>query len=345
MRRADRLFQVIQLMRRKRVVTAATLAAELEVSERTIYRDIRDLVLSGVPIEGEAGVGYMLRKGFDLPPLMFTAVEAIGLVMAVLEGHQLATDPTDLVGSALAKIVRVLPERVAEPVIGYCDVSLTLPRYTGQADPEVTARLIEACTAGRRLRVGYDNGRTVPRQMEVDPWTVLLRHSYWYLLCWSHTAGARRVLRIDRVVSIDSLVETFSPPKELDGLGTLEDHLSQGWRYEVDVLVEAPLEESRRFVPRSLANLEPIGGGETRLRATTDDPEWYARQLAALPFPWRVVASKELVEAVDGLARQLRRAAHSAGCAAASPRASRRRGRPKDADPPETLRVASVTNP
>ena len=75
MRRADRLFQIIQLLRRRRVTTASRLAEELEVSLRTIYRDIKDLILSGVPIEGEAGVGYALPRGFDLPPLMFTDAE------------------------------------------------------------------------------------------------------------------------------------------------------------------------------------------------------------------------------------------------------------------------------
>ncbi len=72
MRRADRLFQIIQFLRTRRVTTARRLAEELEVSERTVYRDIRDLMASGVPIDGEAGIGYALRRGFDLPPLMFT---------------------------------------------------------------------------------------------------------------------------------------------------------------------------------------------------------------------------------------------------------------------------------
>ena len=71
MRRADRLFEIIQHLRRRKLARAADLAESLEVSERTIYRDIRDLMASGVPIEGEAGVGYVLRDGFDLPPLMF----------------------------------------------------------------------------------------------------------------------------------------------------------------------------------------------------------------------------------------------------------------------------------
>jgi len=83
MRRADRLFQIVQLLRHRRVVTARALADELEVSERTIYRDIRDLMASGVPVEGEAGVGYILRGGYDLPPLMFNKQEIEALVLGV----------------------------------------------------------------------------------------------------------------------------------------------------------------------------------------------------------------------------------------------------------------------
>ena len=80
MRRADRLFQIVQYLRGGRLVTAAQLAGRLEVSERTVYRDIVDLKSTGVPIDGEAGVGYIMREGFDLPPLMFNRDEITALV-------------------------------------------------------------------------------------------------------------------------------------------------------------------------------------------------------------------------------------------------------------------------
>ncbi len=113
MRRADRLFQIIQLLRRRHVITAAAIAEELEVSERTVYRDIKDLVGSGVPIEGEAGVGYMLRQGFDLPPLMFTApeIEAMVLGARVVQSWgdaQLAR----AAGDALARVEAALPDKL-----------------------------------------------------------------------------------------------------------------------------------------------------------------------------------------------------------------------------------------
>src|SRR5688572_17137320 len=112
MRRADRLFQIVQHLRGGRLVTARALGERLEVSERTIYRDIADLVGCGVPIDGEAGVGYIMRSGFDLPPLMFTRSELAALTLGARfvkawsgAEHALAAE------EALVKIEAVLPER------------------------------------------------------------------------------------------------------------------------------------------------------------------------------------------------------------------------------------------
>ena len=117
MRRADRLFQIVQLLRGGRLVTARKLAEKLEVSERTIYRDVADLQVSGVPIDGEAGVGYVLRGGFDIPPLMFDRgeIEAIVLGTRMVEawgGEQLA----DSAREALKKIEAVLPADLRERI-------------------------------------------------------------------------------------------------------------------------------------------------------------------------------------------------------------------------------------
>ncbi|MBO0743165.1 MAG: HTH domain-containing protein, partial [Hyphomicrobiaceae bacterium] len=115
MRRADRLFEIIQFMRRQDLVRARDLSSALEVSERTIYRDIQDLVTSGVPIEGEAGVGYVLKAGFDLPPLMFREqeIEALVLGARIVQSWadpELATAATDVI----AKVEAVIPERLRD---------------------------------------------------------------------------------------------------------------------------------------------------------------------------------------------------------------------------------------
>src|SRR6188474_1950964 len=113
MRRADRLFEIIQLLRRKELLRARELGGALEVSERTIYRDIQDLIASGVPIAGEAGVGYVLKAGFDLPPLMFKEqeIEALVLGARIVESwadEELSTAASDVI----AKVQAVIPERL-----------------------------------------------------------------------------------------------------------------------------------------------------------------------------------------------------------------------------------------
>src|SRR5262247_3515554 len=107
-RRADRLFEIIQFMRRKDLVRARDLSEALAVSERTVYRDIQDLIASGVPIEGEAGVGYVLKPGFDLPPLMFSEqeIEALVLGARIVESW---SDPelARAAGNVIAKVEAV----------------------------------------------------------------------------------------------------------------------------------------------------------------------------------------------------------------------------------------------
>jgi predicted DNA-binding transcriptional regulator YafY len=154
------------------------------------------------------------------------------------------------------------------------------------------------------MRLSYRVGEGTS-EMDVEPWAVVLRHSHWYLLCWSRSRDARRVLRIDRVEDAWSLPETFTPPTGLDALAAIEEHFSQGWRYAVEVLVDAPPNWVRRWVSPSLARLEPADGDRTRMVASTEDPDWYARQLAAIPVSFRVVGSPELVTALRELGQRL----------------------------------------
>jgi predicted DNA-binding transcriptional regulator YafY len=113
MRRADRLFEIIQQLRRRPTMRARDLSAALEVSERTIYRDIQDLIASGVPIEGEAGVGYVLKAGFDMPPLMFKEQEIEALVLGARIVESWADEElAEAASAAIAKIEAVIPERL-----------------------------------------------------------------------------------------------------------------------------------------------------------------------------------------------------------------------------------------
>ena len=155
MRRADRLFKVIQLLRgRRRAVTASWLAEQLSVSERTIYRDVRDLIVAGTPIAGEAGVGYTIRRDYDLPPLMFDAEELEALVLgARLVG---AFGDKSLVGparSVISKVEAVLPPRLK---VGTRRPALYAPRTYGA---EIHAHALDtvraALTEKRKLKLRY----------------------------------------------------------------------------------------------------------------------------------------------------------------------------------------------
>src|SRR5712691_11593268 len=115
MRRADRLFQIIQLLRRRRTATTAThIAEKLGVSERTVYRDVRDLVLAGTPIDGEAGIGYRIRPGYDLPPLMFDRDEIQALVLGARIVRQFGDPALARASDAiLNKVAAVVPKDLA----------------------------------------------------------------------------------------------------------------------------------------------------------------------------------------------------------------------------------------
>jgi predicted DNA-binding transcriptional regulator YafY len=291
-------------------ITAQRLGELLGVTERAARRYVAILREAELPIESATGPsgGYRVGRGLRLPPLMFSAAEALGLVQAVLEGHRDAADPTELVGAALSKILRVLPRPVAEPLRAVRRDPGPPPEETRRVDAAVTGQLVEACTKARRVHLTYRLGPETERPMEVDPWAVVLRHSRWYLLGYSHTRQAVRALRADRITSVFTTSQAFTPPPDLDALRALEEHLSQGWRHPVEVLFRETFDDTARWVPRSLGHLEAAEGG-VLLRATTDSPDWYARQLAVTPLDFEVQGSPALVDATVALAERLSRSA------------------------------------
>ena len=119
------------------------------------------------------------------------------------------------------------------------------------------------------------------------------------------------MLRVDRVASAVVLDDGFDPPEDLDPIATIEEHLSTGWRYDVEVVVDAPPEQVATWLPRSLGRLEAIDADHTRLIATTDEPLWYARRLTAIEAPYRIVSPRELKDAAVELGRSLTRAGSS----------------------------------
>ncbi|WP_344220961.1 helix-turn-helix transcriptional regulator [Kribbella sancticallisti] len=301
----------LELIQNSPGITGERLGERLGVTDRAARRYVGILREVGLPIESTPGRygGYRVGRGFRLPPLMFSTAEALGLMMAALEGHHRAADPTDPAGSALDKIIRVLPTSVAEPAEAIRRLITPHPNAdSSYPDPEITAELVQACVNRHRLRIGYRRDEDLV--MEVDPWAISIRHGRWYLLCWSHTKDARRVLRVDRITTIDVLPDTFIPPEDLDPVRTILEHFSEGWKYQVEVLIEAPIADVEHWIARNLGRLEEVDATHTRLIGSTDEPEWYAYRIASIQARFQVVNPPELREAIHTLGKNLVRAAH-----------------------------------
>jgi predicted DNA-binding transcriptional regulator YafY len=201
MRRADRLFQIVQYLRGGRLVTAASLAERLEVSERTIYRDIADLQSTGVPIDGEAGIGYIMRSGFDLPPLMFTRNEIVALVTGARMVK--AWGGTAMIAAAeeaLVKIEAVLPEADRSRV---GDTKIFSPRMglAGQAR-ELIDRCEQAIDARQILALDYSDEDGASTKRNVQPLGLWFWGKVWTLVGWCELRDDFRMFRLDRIAEL-----------------------------------------------------------------------------------------------------------------------------------------------
>ena len=221
MRRADRLFLLIQQLHHERVVTARDLAESLAVSERTIYRDVQDLSLSGVPIEGEAGVGYRLLKGFHMPPLMFSEEELAALLLGV-RMVQAWTDKglARAALQAMRKIESVLPEQLKPEL---AREEMLVPDFgTSQEVAEHLGQLRSA--AKQQQKVGYDYTRQDGEHSSriVHPLGLFYWGKVWTLVAWCELREGFRHFRLDRIQNIAVLNERF---QSIPGR-TLQDYLS-----------------------------------------------------------------------------------------------------------------------
>lgn len=228
MRRADRLFQIVQFLRTRRVTTAAWLAERLEVSERTIYRDIKDLVTSGVDIEGEAGIGYVVRRGFNLPPLMFNEEEVSALVLGARMVKSCA-DPAlaTAAESVLSKIETVLPERMQNSL----DQTRLYAPFM-QIQPDTASHMATARIAANnqvKIQVIYGRADGEVSKRVIWPLALFFWGSVWTIGAWCELRNAFRVFRLDRIHKLIELDQGFASEKGktltdlMDGLKKYEN--------------------------------------------------------------------------------------------------------------------------
>ena len=214
MRRADRLFLLIQALRGRRAVTARHLAELLEVSERTVYRDVRDLELAGVPIEGEAGVGYVLRRGADIPPLMFTREELEALVVGARmveawTGRRISRAAQQ----ALTKIEAVLPEELKRRAERSRVFAPRVHRHIAVAGH--LDALHEAIESRQVVELDYRREDGQASQRAVRPLCLAFWGGVWTLGGWCELRTDFRNFRLDRITAFRALGRTFEETAEI----------------------------------------------------------------------------------------------------------------------------------
>jgi predicted DNA-binding transcriptional regulator YafY len=305
-----RALRALELLQAQPGITAGQLGAQLDVTERAARRYVAILREADIPVESTRGPygGYRVGRGARLPPLVFSAAEALGLVMAVLDGSHAAADADDLVGAALGKIIRALPENVGRPAATMREHACAAPdRGAVRPGTETTSALVAAVAAQRRVSIGYNSESGRQWAEDVDPWAVVVRHGRWYLLCHSHRARAVRAYRIDRIQSVAGGGEQFRVPTDVDYVDLLEQHLGAGWEFETKVVFDAPYDEVAQYVRPSMGRLNRTGdGARCVLTGTTSNPAMYAGEwLAAIPIPFHVVGGPELRAAVAAVTARL----------------------------------------
>jgi predicted DNA-binding transcriptional regulator YafY len=208
MRRADRLFRIVQHLRGRRLTTAAFLADRLGVSLRTVYRDVRDLSLSGVPVEGEAGVGYRLKAGFDVPPLMFNLNEiealAVGARMVEAWGGPVLAESAR---TAIEKIVAALP---ADRRLAVERTRLYAPGFHVDGKSMQRLEAVRDAIGGRRvLQLDYRDASGKPSGRAVWPLALYFWGGSWTLGAWCETREDFRNFRIDRIAGLEALERRY----------------------------------------------------------------------------------------------------------------------------------------
>jgi len=213
MTRTGRLFQLMDALRgSRRPVTAATLAERLGVSERTIYRDIQSLAQLGAPVEGSAGVGYLLRSGFFLPPLMFDADELEALVLgARWVRHQGDAGLSEAAKRALAKIATATPRDLRDHM---AETSLWVPVAPASAQPDAFVQPArEAIRRQCKLHIAYRDEQGTPSERLVWPFALAFFQERRVMAAWCELRDAIRHFRVDRIVHAELGSERYPTPR------------------------------------------------------------------------------------------------------------------------------------
>jgi predicted DNA-binding transcriptional regulator YafY len=295
---AARLLHLLSLFSARPRWTATELADRLDVTPRTVRRDIAELRDLGYPIESEAGRagGYQLGSHGKLPPLLLTDDEAVAVAVGLraTAAHGIA-DNDEAAVSAMTKLEQVLPPDLRVRVVALHDAAtLVHPEADVATDPTVLLTVAHACRTNERIRFTFRRGEEIESRRRVEPYGLVCVSRRWYMVAWDLDRQDWRTFRADRLSGVERTGHTFERRSEPDVQAMVLSAIAQ-FPYDVwaEVVLAMPYDDAAREVPRSVALLEPHPDGAL-LRIGADDLEWIARYLVRLGCDFTVAHPPEL---------------------------------------------------
>jgi predicted DNA-binding transcriptional regulator YafY len=316
---ASRLLELLSLLQGRRDWPGAELAERLEVSGRTIRRDIERLRALGYPVEslsGPAG-GYRLRAGTAMPPLLLDDDEAIAIAVGLRTAARASvTGIEETSVRALVKLEQVLPAHLRRRVSALASATIAPTTGGPTVDPQHLTVIAATCRDCEGLRFTYRSREGVETRREVEPHSLVNLGRRWYLVAWDRRRDAWRTFRVDRLDRPAAIGATFTarrlPAK--DAAAYVERSISGApSRFEARVTVHASAEEVASGMPRYWGTFQPIDAHRCEYRAGDDDLGWLAMRIAMLGFDVEVHEPPELIEHLRALAQRLGRATSPAG--------------------------------
>lgn len=338
-RPTTRVLAVLELLQSQSRLSGSALAKAVRVDGRTLRRYITILEELGIPITTDRGRhgGYSLVPGFKLPPMMFTGDEALALSLGLLAARSLGLkELSPAVASAQAKLERVMPAKLKRRVRAIDEtVSLDVSR---SEDPTGFNRALDvlssAAQSGERVHLRYVTAEEDASERDVDPYGLAYRASRWYVVGYCHLRKDLRSFRLDRIEEVRPLGIAFTRPPGFDALGHLVfSAATMPRRHTIEVWLDTDLKTARRELRDTIGVFEPANGG-VALFAQADDLDWFARQLARVPFAFEVMGPETLRVAVKRWGERLQRSAAPASSAGGSREPSKRR-RPRAGSRPK----------
>jgi predicted DNA-binding transcriptional regulator YafY len=314
---SSRLLNLLSLLQARADWPGGELAERLEVSGRTIRRDIERLRELGYPVEslsGPAG-GYRLRAGAAMPPLLLDDDEAIAIAVGLRTAARASVtgiEETSL--RALVKLEQVLPAHLRRRVRALGSATITMPDPGPTVDPQALTVIASACRDSERVRFAYRRRDGTDSRREVEPHSLVNLGRRWYLLAWDRGREDWRTFRVDRLTRA-AATGVRSRPRELpakDAAEYVARSISEmPSRYEAWVTLHAPVEKVRERVPARWGELEPIDAHSCEYRTGDDDLDWLALRLAMLGVDFEVHEPPELADHLRELGRRVERAVGS----------------------------------